>query len=206
MLKFFGNKKSSKGRDEVNSKSRDRDENRGAMRGSPATREQSGHSRGSREQSSNSRGRGSPARGTPSPASAQRSRSSPSPKQSPHKQYQQLSNGRDHDAPTQEEIDAMNLPFKEKPASKRDRNLSISRSGRHKYKNKQRMSVLQQDIYSDIPADLERSPGSGSSGSGMPSGGHRGGGYHGAEPHSRQFQPHSHSRPALAISGASAAV
>ena len=183
------------------------------MRGSPASREQSGpgnprSSGGSREQSTNSQGRGSPARGAASPSSAQRSqRGSPSPKQStPHKQ---LSNGRDCDgapihndgAPTQQELDAMNLPFKEKPASKRDRNLSISRSGRHKYKNKQRMSVLQQDIYSDIPADLERSPGS--SGSGLsPSGG----GYHGAEPHSHHLKPHSHTRPTLAISGASAAV
>ena len=130
---------------------------------------------------------------------ASRSRESSSPKYSPKKyassQPSSQSNGQDTDDPTQEEIDAMNLPFKERSANKRDKNLSISRSGRHKYKNKQRMSVLTQDIYSDIPADQNPSTGA-SSGSKS--------GYRGVEAHSRQFQ--SHQRPALSISGASAAV
>ena len=145
--------------------------------------------------------RRSPAGGS-SAAAAAKSRDSSSPKRSPKKQHQQSSqsNGQDRDDPTQEEIDAMNLPFKQK-SSKRDNNLSISRSGRHKYKNKQRMSVLTHDIYSDIPADQKKdSPSSGASGGG----GVSKSGYRGVEAHSRQFQ--SHQRPALSISGASAAV
>lgn len=123
---------------------------------------------------------------------------------------------------TQEEIDSMNLPFRDRLANKRDKSLSISRSGRHKYKNKQRMSVLQHDIYSDIPADKglstpvapaapSTSYGGGSTalGAGLaPLGGGvksspAGGGYRAgtSEPHARQYQ-----RPSLAISGASAAV
>ena len=46
----------------------------------------------------------------------------------------------------------INLPFPED--GKKARNLSISRSGRHKLKGKQRLSVLQHEIY----ADPESSP------------------------------------------------
>ena len=151
------------------------------------------------------RARRSPAGGSTTggaAAATTKSRDSSSPKRSPRKSHQQSSqsNGQDRDDPTQEEIDAMNLPFKQK-SSKRDNNLSISRSGRHKYKNKQRMSVLTHDIYSDIPADQKKdSPSSGASGGG----GVSKSGYRGVEAHSRQFQ--SHQRPTLSISGASAAV
>ena len=148
---------------------------------------------------------GSPGGVRKSPASggavaASRSRESASPKHNPKKYSSPQSNGRgDTYDPTEEEIEAMNLPFKEKLSNKRDKNLSISRSGRHKYKTKQRMSVLTQDIYSDIPADKNQdSSSTGGASSGSKSG------YRGVEAHSRQFQ--SHQRPALSISGASTAV
>ncbi len=111
--------------------------------------------------------------------------------------------------PTQEEIDAMGLPFKEKSSNKRDKSFSISRSGRHKYKNKQRMSVLQQDIYSDIPADqhFAASPSTSSANHNPVSGGSSaqskpgGASYRGTEAHARQYRA-----PTLSISGTSAAV